>query len=76
MFIDPFIDFFYPDQGLIDIPDDASLDESAAAIPRAILALHALATMYSRSNPLTKTGRNDPCPCGSGQKYKRCCGRN
>jgi len=19
-------------------------------------------------------GRNDPCPCGSGQKYKRCCG--
>jgi TolA-binding protein len=21
----------------------------------------------------TKTGRNDPCPCGSGQKYKRCC---
>ena len=23
-----------------------------------------------------KTGRNDPCPCGSGQKYKRCCGRS
>lgn len=22
-----------------------------------------------------KTGRNDPCPCGSGKKYKRCCGR-
>ena len=22
-----------------------------------------------------KPGRNDPCPCGSGQKYKRCCGR-
>jgi SEC-C motif-containing protein len=22
-----------------------------------------------------KVGRNDPCPCGSGQKYKRCCGR-
>lgn len=21
----------------------------------------------------TKTGRNDPCPCGSGKKYKRCC---
>jgi uncharacterized protein len=21
-----------------------------------------------------KTGRNDPCPCGSGKKYKRCCG--
>ena len=26
-----------------------------------------------RSSP--KTGRNDPCPCGSGKKYKKCCGR-
>ncbi len=23
-----------------------------------------------------KVGRNDPCPCGSGQKYKKCCGKN
>lgn len=23
-----------------------------------------------------KIGRNEPCPCGSGKKYKRCCGRN
>ena len=23
-----------------------------------------------------KVGRNDPCPCGSGKKYKNCCGRN
>ncbi|MFI5379284.1 MAG: preprotein translocase subunit SecA [Tepidisphaerales bacterium] len=23
-----------------------------------------------------KIGRNDPCPCGSGRKYKKCCGRN
>jgi preprotein translocase subunit SecA len=22
-----------------------------------------------------KVGRNDPCPCGSGKKYKKCCGR-
>jgi SEC-C motif-containing protein len=21
-----------------------------------------------------KIGRNDPCPCGSGKKYKKCCG--
>ena len=26
-----------------------------------------------RSTP--KVGRNDPCPCGSGKKYKHCCGR-
>lgn len=24
----------------------------------------------------TKIGRNDPCPCGSGKKYKKCCGAN
>jgi len=27
-----------------------------------------------RTSP--KIGRNDPCPCGSGKKYKNCCGRN
>ena len=23
-----------------------------------------------------KVGRNDPCPCGSGKKYKKCCGKD
>ena len=31
-------------------------------------------------NPIRDTaphiGRNDPCPCGSGKKYKKCCGRH
>ena len=26
--------------------------------------------------PTKKAGRNDPCPCGSGKKYKKCCGLN
>jgi uncharacterized protein YchJ len=25
-------------------------------------------------NTKAKTGRNEPCPCGSGKKYKKCCG--
>lgn len=29
-------------------------------------------TPYRRDAP--KIGRNDPCPCGSGKKYKKCCG--
>ena len=29
---------------------------------------------FRRETP--KIGRNDPCPCGSGKKYKQCCGRN
>jgi hypothetical protein len=28
---------------------------------------------YTREEP--KIGRNDPCPCGSGKKYKKCCGK-
>ena len=36
-------------------------------------------TEETKSAPIKKTkkiGRNDPCPCGSGKKYKNCCGRN
>jgi preprotein translocase subunit SecA len=31
----------------------------------------------TNSQPLksNSVGRNDPCPCGSGKKYKKCCGR-
>ncbi len=29
-----------------------------------------------RVSPAQKIGRNDPCPCGSGKKYKACCGKN
>lgn len=28
---------------------------------------------YELSKPSKKTGRNDPCPCASGKKYKKCC---
>ena len=35
--------------------------------------LDAEAGTYVR--PERKVGRNDPCPCGSGRKYKKCCGR-
>ena len=29
----------------------------------------------TKKNEAPKVGRNDPCPCGSGKKYKKCCGR-
>ncbi len=34
---------------------------------------------FKRSRTVVKEkepGRNDPCPCGSGKKYKKCCGKN
>lgn len=27
-------------------------------------------------NPFARIGKNDPCPCGSGKKYKKCCGKD
>ncbi len=32
-------------------------------------------TASGASTPPKKVGRNDPCPCGSGKKYKHCCGK-
>ena len=82
--LEPFIGFFdlggpRPEVGPSD--SDALLDAEAALIPRMILILRKLARIREaadRSAPISrreKVGRNDPCPCGSGKKYKRCCAR-
>ena len=35
-----------------------------------------MTSMYlPRTGGKKKIGRNDPCPCGSGKKYKKCCGK-
>ena len=52
---------------------------AVASFARIGRALHEiLAEQYEEdaSEPVraTKIGRNDPCPCGSGKKYKKCCG--
>ena len=35
----------------------------------------AVQTLKTRTETAKKIGRNDPCPCGSGKKYKKCCGK-
>jgi preprotein translocase subunit SecA len=48
-----------------------------AATP--IAATHGGDAEPQKKKPATagaRVGRNDPCPCGSGKKYKECCGRN
>jgi hypothetical protein len=52
----------------------AQVDEAPAFTPEAALAL---AESYRPDGPVQakeKPGRNAPCPCGSGKKYKKCCG--
>jgi uncharacterized protein len=56
-------------------------DTAPDLIPRWVLALNAwrLANATGVPAPISsfgKVGRNDPCPCGSGKKYKKCCGLN
>lgn len=34
-----------------------------------------VSTLQAKPVKVKKIGRNDPCPCGSGKKYKKCCGR-
>ena len=39
------------------------------------MTIHPDADNTTHRRPTLKVGRNDPCPCGSGKKYKRCCGK-
>jgi len=49
--------------------------ESSAETPaRGIVAKDAEARTGGGGSTMTKVGRNDPCPCGSGKKYKKCHG--
>jgi hypothetical protein len=51
------------------------LDAEAAAAPVPNLQTPPLAGLAEPAFRNEKVGRNDPCPCGSGKKYKKCCGR-
>ncbi|MBP1582331.1 MAG: SEC-C domain-containing protein [Victivallales bacterium] len=48
---------------LFAIDNGEEVDTSVLRAPKPIV----------RETP--KINRNDPCPCGSGKKYKKCCGR-
>jgi uncharacterized protein len=49
-----------------------STDDSFKRVRRDAVAATAAAARAKSQSP--KVGRNEPCPCGSGKKYKKCCG--
>jgi len=53
-------------QAGFDITDEKEMER--------FIALYNL-YQHAKSTSKPKIGRNDPCPCGSGKKYKKCCGR-
>lgn len=73
------------ESSLTDEEREALTLEAPDLIPEYIEALHAWRVAHHDTAvpPLSsilqagsKVGRNDPCPCGSGKKYKKCCGLN
>ena len=82
--VEPFV--LLMDVGEFDNEPDPTLTddirrESAEFIPHVLPALRELARIRASDDineiqPIPKIGRNEPCPCGSGRKYKRCCGAN
>jgi uncharacterized protein YecA (UPF0149 family) len=54
-------------EGGAEVIDSAPLDESSSGDADEQKALP-----FKRFGD--KIGRNDPCPCGSGKKFKKCCG--
>ena len=70
--------------------EDRFMEEAGELIPACVIAIAAYwrgkgPKQFSMSLPSgsstkpaptsTKVGRNDPCPCGSGKKFKKCCGK-
>ena len=72
----PMLNLYDPDQ-----PTSVS-EARAEAFGEALWAVYDLYAIAASLGPRTpparrdeaKVGRNDPCPCGSGKKYKKCCG--
>ncbi|HEY3778040.1 MAG TPA: UPF0149 family protein [Rhizomicrobium sp.] len=69
--------------GLNQEDQNRMLAEAPAALTHCVIEIDKFwrkhrAPIEVRTNPSTspKTGRNEPCPCGSGRKFKKCCGRS
>ena len=76
------------DEGSFDPADDETIISMLSAVPSIVAMLTSYgkelaaqmvtgqaAAPASPFLPIGKTGRNAACPCGSGKKYKKCCGR-
>ena len=69
----------------LDVAEESqAIEEALEVLPTTVLAIADYWRMSaSQKNSfvagmrsISRTGRNDPCPCGSGKKFKKCCGAN
>jgi uncharacterized protein len=81
----PIAAFMQPDDGEAPIIHELAEDvagirkEALRLLGGAVFLIYEYWRAFTRQSapktvdPFGKTGRNDPCPCGSGKKYKKCC---
>ncbi len=78
----PIMAFLHDEDGkpLLEVEPEELVEIRKVAIDLIVPSVQAINSYWKACrHPTTresKTGRNDPCPCGSGRKYKRCCGAN
>ncbi len=71
--------FKYDVLGIVDldaVPEEKRhlpFDEENNPLPLVPFLEHASQIRYAIKRDNQKVGRNEPCPCGSGKKYKKCC---
>ena len=58
---------------LTDLSNNSRIWPNRGFTPLEMLGRHTSRVQTPAAN--AKAGRNDPCPCGSGKKYKNCCGK-
>jgi uncharacterized protein len=70
-------------ESLIDLPfelETENFDEPEEFLPASVIGIAEFWDRHGRTRRLRaaakKPGRNEPCPCGSGVKFKKCCGKN
>ena len=69
-------DFYTGAIELDQVEEDRWDRQAPDLIPIWVQSLHEWRLAQDGLADTGKVGRNDPCPCGSGKKYKKCCGLN
>lgn len=67
--------FTYSEPRMMKLKERYQAEERMRRTQAARFNEQVLSASAARPTPASKIGRNDPCPCGSGKKYKKCCGR-
>jgi preprotein translocase subunit SecA len=65
--------------GFTKIPEQETTSGQGSPPPASAISASGAMPSQAKSQPVKaeeKVGRNDPCPCGSGKKYKKCHGAN